>query len=218
MPPVDLGNSDCDPLGNALTHGGVLKRGILLSIGDKAQFKERRRALVVMEDIVAREFHPAAVRTVATRDFAKDASCQRSRAGIVIVGLDSIGGTPVGPVAMDAHKCGLGMGVGDAGAASQGNEDIRRSGHDHMVAPGFKKGFHTSGHIEGQHFLVESPDRFGPVVISPMSRIENNRSEAGQISVRFKEGATRQQDEREQGQQAQRSDHEGGLGHDEKGI
>jgi mRNA degradation ribonuclease J1/J2 len=61
-----------------------------------------------------------------------------------------------------------------------------------MIAAGFEKGFHASGHIERQHLFTQSPDSLRPVVIAPVTRIQNHCVEIGKARPLLKESTSRQ--------------------------
>ena len=66
------GDAGGNLLGQQLPDSRILKGGILLRIGDKAEFQQGSGPLVVMQHIVAGELHPAAVGSVAGGDLAQD--------------------------------------------------------------------------------------------------------------------------------------------------
>ena len=213
-----LSDAGCNPLGETLTNCRILKLRVLGGIGDKAELKKGCGSHVVMEYVEAGVFHTAAVRAVAVGDLVEDVPGKRSRTGIVVVGLHPVGSTARGAVEVNAHEGGIRVGIGDAGPASQRDEDIGGTGHDHPVAASLEKWFDASGHVEGQHLFRESSDSFGPVVIATVTCIQDHRVEIGKVRPFLEKGTTGQQQHSQKRQQAEGSDHEGSLDHDKKGI
>ena len=215
---VTPGDSCGDLFGQQLSDPWILKGGVLLGIGDESEFQKGCGALVVMQHIVAGELHPAAVGSVAGGDLAQDVGSQRCGAGIIIIGLDPVGGPPRRGVEMDAHEGGVRVRIGDPGSSPQRDEDIGRPGHHDTVASGLQQRLHPAGHVEGQHLLGQAFDRLGTVVVATVAGIDDHRAEIGKPGTLLEEGAARQEHRSQKRQQTGNLDHEGALGHDKKGI
>lgn len=156
-----------------------------------------------MQNKVMARFHSATVRAVAVINFMEDISGKGSRAGIVVIRLDAGDGSARRPVAVNADKDRVGVGIGDGCADAERDEDVGIARHDDMVASPLQERPEALCHIKGQHLLVHAPHGMGSMVDAAMTGIDDHRAETGEIGPRLKQGASRQQQCRQQREQAE---------------
>ena len=145
-----------------------------------------------MKNIVVARLYPTAVGAVAGGYLTQDIGGKGGGSPIEIIGFNPVCLPTWCPVAMNAYKDCIGVGIGDGGPHTQWYEDIGVPGHDNMVSPTLELGPEASGDIKCEVFLIHAANGMGAMVDSSVAGIDNDGVKIGEIGAWLEKGTPRQ--------------------------
>ena len=178
-------NRGSDAFGQALAILSVLHVSVVLRVGKEPEFAEHSRTAVLAKDAEIVAFDSAFVGGVSATGLSKDVRGKAPRSRTEVIDFDPAGAPARRPIIVNTDEDAVSGGVGDRSARFQGDKDVAGSRFDHAEAFAAENRRQPAGCVKCEDLFRVPGNRSAPIIVSPMSRIDDDRIELpGSLPIR----------------------------------